>query len=159
MKKRKLLTWKSTGKVVAVKAKGKLVELKEDRSLFARMMMVCKARPDIDLKEAIGKYEFSIVPRSMFAADGTMLHCSTKSSLMDLLEKTNNPSVNEHQDQTETPQMKVSITDAMAEGQALDKPTWIKNCCHLADHFTTRIFEKYDGIDELRLIFDRLVFY
>ena len=37
-KKRKLLTWKSTEKTLRVVAKDKMVELKEDRSLFARMM-------------------------------------------------------------------------------------------------------------------------
>ena len=63
------------------------MELKEDRSLFARMLVVCKSRPDINLKESIGKYEFSVVPRSLFAADGTMLHCSMKSKLMTFLEK------------------------------------------------------------------------
>ena len=51
-KKRKLLTWKSNAKVVSTKEK--LVELKEDRSLFARMMMVCRSRPEIDLKETVG---------------------------------------------------------------------------------------------------------
>ena len=30
----------------------------------------------------------SIEPRSLFAADDTMLHCSAKSKLMDILEKT-----------------------------------------------------------------------
>ena len=29
----------------------------------------------------------SAVPRSLFAADGTMLHCSAKSKLMDILGK------------------------------------------------------------------------
>ena len=50
--------------------------------------MVCKAPPEIDIKEAVGEYEFSIVPRSMFAMDGTKLHCSSKSILMNILEKT-----------------------------------------------------------------------
>lgn len=76
IKKRKLLLWKSTGKNLRVVAKDLMVELNEDCSLFARMMMVCKARPEIDIKETVGEYEFSVVPRSMFAADGTMLHCS-----------------------------------------------------------------------------------
>ena len=40
MKKRKLLTWKSDAKMVKVMTKEKEVELREDRSLFARMMMV-----------------------------------------------------------------------------------------------------------------------
>lgn len=162
MKKRKLLTWKSTGKVLRMTANGKMVELKEDRSLFARMMMVCKSRPEIDIKEAVGLYEFSVVPRSMFAADGTMLHCSSKSVLMDILEKMDGGNtVQTVQAPTEMAamQMKVSIIDAMAEVQALDKPDWIKNCSHLADYFTARIFEKYNSSNELRLIFDRFVIY
>ena len=51
------------------------------------MMAVCKSRPEIDIQEAVGTYEFSVVPRSMFAADGTMLRCSCKSALMNILEK------------------------------------------------------------------------
>ena len=51
---------------------------------------------------------------------------------------------------------KVSIVDAMAEVQALDKPDWIKSCSQLAEHFTMYVFEEYNDCDELRLIFDRL---
>lgn len=54
MKKRKLNTWKSTMKTLKVKINENVVELKEDRSLFARMCVVAKSRPEIDLKEAIG---------------------------------------------------------------------------------------------------------
>ena len=57
-----------------VKADGKVYELKEDRSLFARLLLACKSRPKIDIKNAIGLNEFSAVPRSLFAADGTMFH-------------------------------------------------------------------------------------
>ena len=31
-------------------------------------------------------YELSVEPRSLFAADGQMLHCSTKSNLVTVLE-------------------------------------------------------------------------
>ena len=62
MKKRKLLTWKTSAKVLKVTAADRIVELQEDRPLFARMMMVCKSRPEIDIKETVGLYEFSIVP-------------------------------------------------------------------------------------------------
>ena len=61
MKKRKLLTSKTTAKAVKVTAPDKIVELQEDRSLFASMMMVCKSRPQINIKETVGQYEFSIV--------------------------------------------------------------------------------------------------
>ena len=69
-------------KMVKVTAADKIVELQEDRSLLACMMMVCKTRPKIDIKETVGQYEFSMVPRSSFAVLGTMLHCSSKSNLM-----------------------------------------------------------------------------
>ena len=48
-----------------------MVELKEDRSLFARMLKVCKSRSEVNLMESIGKHEFPVVPRSVLAADGT----------------------------------------------------------------------------------------
>jgi len=78
MKKRKLCIWKTNAKKVKVCSKEKLIELREDRSLFARMMMVCQRRRDIDIKEKIGVYEFALLPRSMFTPDGSMLHCSSK---------------------------------------------------------------------------------
>ena len=53
MKKTKLLTWRSSSKKVTVALKDKVVELTEDRNLFARLMMVAKSRPEIDIKEAI----------------------------------------------------------------------------------------------------------
>ena len=80
---------------------------------------------------------------------------------MDLLEKLpvdahedNNTSVNWNDQHTEV-QLRVSVVDAMAEVQCLDKPGWVKNCSHLADHFTNRIFQKFGENEELRLVFDR----
>ena len=64
-----------------------MVESQEEGHLFARVMVVSKSIPEEDLKSAIGQYEFSMVPRSLFAPDGTMLHCSTRTSLMKILEK------------------------------------------------------------------------
>ena len=122
MKKRKLKTWKSSCKVIKMKTAVKVVELKEDRSLFARLMMICKSRPEVDIKEAIALYEFSVVPRSLFAPDGTMLHCPCKSALMHILEKLTGESSSEVTRQTSSPnaevQFKVAIVDGMAEIQS-----------------------------------------
>ncbi|KAL9981410.1 hypothetical protein ACROYT_G010111 [Oculina patagonica] len=74
------------GEEMKVSSAGQIVELQEDRNLFARMMVICKSRPEIDIQEAVGTYEFTVVQRSMFATDGEMLHCPTKSSLMPILE-------------------------------------------------------------------------
>ena len=138
-------------KTLQLVAKDKMVELKEDRSRFARMMMVCKASPEIGIKEAVGKYEFSIVPRSMFAVDGTMLHCSSKSTSVNILEKMD-PRRNTEEVLTVITGMaatQVSIVDTMAEVQALDTPDWIKSCSQLAEHSTMYVFENYNDCNVL----------
>ena len=89
MKKCQLQLWKSRGKRTNIKLDDKLVELKEDRNLFARLVVVAKSRPHINFDEAVGKYKLSVVPRSLFAADGQMLHCSVKSNLVTILESLN----------------------------------------------------------------------
>ena len=159
IKKRKLGTWKTNAKKITISTKGKLVGLREDRSLFARLLVVCRTRPEIDLKETIGIYEFSVVPRSLFAADGTMLRCSRKSALMPILEKLPSAASNgEGIKSTPVPtgsQMKVMIFDGMAELQCLDKPEWIHNCAQLAQHFIDTLEQKYGRINEKRVIFDR----
>ena len=66
-------------KVIKVKAADNILELKEDKSLFARLMMVCKSRPEVEIQETVGVYEFS--------ADYCMLYCSCKGALMHKFEK------------------------------------------------------------------------
>ena len=159
MKKRKLQTWKTMGKKIKVSSNGQILELQEDRNLFARMMVICKSRPEIDIQEAVGTYEFTVVPRSMFATDGEMLHCPAKSVLMSILEKlpakTDDCRAVSQDATSQGERMQVCIIDAMAEVQSLDKQDWIKSFSQLADHFAWRIFEKYGDNDEIRLIFDR----
>ena len=142
---------KTSAKVIKVKAKDTIIELKENRK-FARLAMVCKSRPEIDIQEAVDLYEFTVVPRSLFARGGTMLHCSCKSALMHILEKAGGPSTNT---QEITAGFKVAIVDGMAEVQSLDKPEWIKNCRDLAEHFTNHLLVKYNDLEELHIIFDR----
>ena len=157
--KRNLLTWKSNGKKLKVPLKDKVVELQEDRSLFARLMMVSKRRLEIDIKDAIGKHEFSVVPRSLFASDGTMNLCSRKSTLMSILEKAGKSVENSVAGDSVTPlvtsTMTVAIIDGMAELQSLEKPHWISNCEQLDQHFNDCLFYKYRDSDEIRLILDR----
>ena len=74
-------------KKIKIPCTGESLELQEDRNLFARMMVICRSRPEINIKEAIGTYEFRVVARSMSAADGTVLQCPVKSALMHILEK------------------------------------------------------------------------
>ena len=126
-----------------------MVELRKDRSLFARMIMVCKSCPEIDIKETAGQYEFSLVPRSLFSADGSMLHYSSKSAMLAIPDKLVSET-NDHNNGTtglSAPQMKVTILDSMAELQSLDKPYWIRNSSRLADHFNSRIYHISTVVD------------
>ena len=106
-------------------------------------------------------YEFALVARSMFAADGSMLRCSAKSALMAILDKLPSKSADQRRscDSTTTNEawlhLKVIIIDGMAELQCLDKPDWVKNCEQLANHFVNTIEQKYGRKDKVCLIFDR----
>ena len=96
----------------------KVVEL-QDRCLFARIIMVCKSRTEINIAEAVEVYEVSLVPRSLFASD-----CSTKSALINAIEK----HVNRENSTTEyrvAPSMqgKGSIVDGMAEWHCCSRLT------------------------------------
>ena len=75
---RNLQTWRTNLKKLKVKTRleGNIVELSADRALFGRMIIACRSRPEIDLLETIGTYELSVVPRSLFALNGTMHHVS-----------------------------------------------------------------------------------
>jgi len=51
--------WKSARKSVKHKLDDQVVELKDDRFLFARMLIVACSRPEINLQECIGQHEFT----------------------------------------------------------------------------------------------------
>ena len=70
----KLKMWKESEKKVQIKFKESIVELKECNSLLIRLLVVAWSRPGIDLKQSIGLYEFSVVQRARFAADGSLHH-------------------------------------------------------------------------------------
>ena len=88
LSKVKITLWNGASKVIKVKTKAaqEAQEFSADRAWFGRMFVVGKSRRDVNLKHVIGKYELSIIPRSMFAQDDSMLHCSCKSALLDVLE-------------------------------------------------------------------------
>lgn len=56
------------------------------RTLLACMLVVSSSRMDINLEETVGRHELSVVPRSLFTADGQMLHSQVKRNLLTILE-------------------------------------------------------------------------
>ena len=71
-------------------------------------------------------YKFTVVPRALFAADRSMLHCPNKSTLMSLLEK--EKPVSNKPVAPQVTRHKVDIVDGMAALQSLDKQATIKTC-------------------------------
>ena len=63
MKKVNLQTWKIAMKVYKTTVTS-VTPLRDDRALFASFLVVILSRPEIDLKESIGKFEFAVHPRS-----------------------------------------------------------------------------------------------
>ena len=75
----------SGNKTTTIKLRDKKVDLKETNDLYGRLMILAKSTRDIDQKGAIGNYEWTLIPRSLFSIDGTMLRCTDKSKLIHLL--------------------------------------------------------------------------
>ena len=89
------------------------------------MLVVSKSRPEINLRNAIAHHEFSVVPRSLFAVDGTMLHCSTKSVLMKIAEDLSLKEATQFETShqiTNSTSVRAVIYDAMAQLKSPDKP-------------------------------------
>ena len=154
MNKVKLLIWKSTRKVNKCTTSDKLVAMNDDRELFARFLVVILARPELNLQECIGEFEFAVFPRSLFALDGTMRSCAVKSKLMAILESlVVEPPPTDNQPNSIAGQ--VTIIDGMAVVQAMGKPTWVRTGKDLAKHFLNVVEQKSTGFDEVHVIFDR----
>ena len=66
MQKVQMKTRKCARKSVKHKLADNVVELKDDRSLFARMLIVARLRSEINLKDSVGDHEFTSVPRALF---------------------------------------------------------------------------------------------
>ena len=54
------------------------VDLKETKDLYGRIMVLARSNRDIDLKQAVGNYEFILTPRALFAPNRSMFKCHGK---------------------------------------------------------------------------------
>ena len=87
VKKENNKMFRSANKKTTIKLRDKTVDLKETKDLYGRLMVLARSSRDINQKEAIGNYEFTLTPRALFAPDGTILRCMDKSKLIHLLNK------------------------------------------------------------------------
>ena len=77
----------SGNKKTTVKIRDKIVDLKETKDLYGRLMVLAKSNREINQKHAISNYEFTLTPRALFAPNVTLLPCTDKSKLIHVLEK------------------------------------------------------------------------
>lgn len=87
MTKRKLKTFKSQLVVTKRKVDGKTIQLREEKSLLSRLLITSRKRPEIDLEQCFGNFEFSVVPRSLFTSDGEPIMCIDKSKILHRIEE------------------------------------------------------------------------
>ena len=106
MKRRKISTFKCNNETAEITSGGKVIKLKEERGLLQRFVIAARSRSDLDLKECIACYEFGVIPRSLFASDGSLLLAYDKSKILHGLE--NMVKANESQLQ-ENPEVAVNI--------------------------------------------------
>ena len=67
MKKLKLKTSKSVSRKVKVNLKGRVIEMKSNISLFFRLLIASRSRPEVDMKQCLSQYEFSTVQKIFFS--------------------------------------------------------------------------------------------
>lgn len=53
---------------------------------MSRFLIAARKRPQLELEECIGNYEFSVVPKSLFTVDGQPLFCMDKSKILHHIE-------------------------------------------------------------------------
>ena len=84
IKKLKLTTHSTWMAKQNVRVGDKKIKLREERQLLARFFVIQQFRPELvpKLPDTIGDYEMSVVPRPMFANDGSLLIPTDKSSIM-----------------------------------------------------------------------------
>ena len=155
----------SGSKETTVKIRDKTVDLKETKDLYGRLMVLARSNRDVNLKDAIGNYEFTLTPRALFAPDGTVLPCQDKSTLIHLLiklakDKESQAACMDYQDAMETgtsnsPSRKIALVDGMALVQRLTKkPATVVTVKDLSVFFNDRLMSLTHDYDEIVLVFD-----
>ena len=104
----KIKTFKTSNAMIEINAGGKLIKIKEERGLLQRLIVISRIRPQLDMKECIGTYEFGVVPRSLFSSDGTVLLAYDKAKILHHMQLL----VSNEQLVTQTPAMETSTSVA-----------------------------------------------
>ena len=159
MKKFKLKTFSNWMAKTKVRVGDKVIKLHEERELLGRFLIIQGSRPELvpKLEETIGKYEMSVVPRSLCAVDGSLYIPTNKASLMHAVEAVEAHSPLQSAAFLDVAPvtgclLRVLIVDAMAVVQSMKKTPTMKNLSNLQEAFIKGMVV---GYDECRVVFGR----
>jgi len=111
--KKKLGTYKTINASTEIKVGDSMVKIIEERGLLQRFIVISRSRPELDLKECIETYEFGVVPRSLFASDGSLLLAYDKASILHHLEKLSSNAQQVKADRNKASESEPSINQAV----------------------------------------------
>ena len=151
--RRNLPTFAESVKNSTVKLQEKIRTLKEERKLLTRLTIASRQRPEINLAFYIGNFEFSAVPRSLFARDGSMHLSSDKSVVIHEIEKMAENKELEKEASGKNNEG-VIIFDGVAIVQKIKKTGNLKTCSDFAKVFIDILINESRGYKQIRLIFD-----
>ena len=165
-RKRQLGTFGYDNAAIEIKNGDKVMKLKEERGLLQRFVIAARSRPELDLKECIGTFEFGIIPRSLFLSDGSLLLPRDKSKIMQGLEglPTKCTDANVVSEVAVHPVDNINVSadnndailfDGMELVNSINKTSDIETCLGLFKSFIRLLVSKSNGYDEVHLIFDR----
>ncbi|XP_057308922.1 uncharacterized protein LOC130647177 [Hydractinia symbiolongicarpus] len=157
LKKVKIVTFKDLEKSIKKRVGDKVIQLKEEKTLVSRFLITARKRPELDLEHCIGNFEFSVVPKALFSADGIPLACLDKSKLIHGMEELASKGQTTNGLSGEVETNKVIIIDGMAVVNQTPKTPAVKTCKDFASAFTERVLQISRGCDEIRLVFDRYI--
>ena len=167
VKKEKNMMYMCGSKKYTVKVRDKTVDLKETRDLYGRLMVLARSNRDIDQKQAVSTYEFTLTPRSLFTPDGAVLPCSDKSKLIHALEKmvTTNTDHADQQEQSDESThsttsdadhcQKIAVVDGMAFVHKLStKAASVGTVKDFSVCFNDQLMNLTRDFDEVIAVFD-----
>ena len=62
-----------------MKLNAETLQIRQERKLMNQILIASRIPPQTDLSNIFGTYEFSVVPLSGFATDGSLYYCKDKS--------------------------------------------------------------------------------
>ena len=151
----KLKRFSNWAKKKTIKVGDKEIKLREDRQLYSKCLIIAQTRPELitKMEDLVGNYEMSIIPRTNFSPDGSMLLTLDKASMMKQI-------INHQPVQGDPARLdnrpQVLVVDAMPEVKALKKKPTTTKLVHLKEQFNTRAKNKANNgnYTEIVMLFD-----